>query len=65
MKSNYRKLGEFIQLRDKRNINLITEELLGISIDKEYMPSVANVIGTDLTKYKIIEKMYLRVIQCM
>lgn len=56
MKSNYRKLGEFIQLRDKRNINLITEELLGISIDKEYMPSVANVIGTDLTKYKIIEK---------
>lgn len=56
MKSNYKKLGEFIKLRDKRNTNLITEELLGISIDKEYMPSVANVIGTDLTKYKIIEK---------
>lgn len=56
MKSNYRKLGELIKLRDKRNTNLITEELLGISIDKEYMPSVANVIGTDLTKYKIIEK---------
>lgn len=56
MKLKYRKLGEFIRLRDQRNTNLITEELLGINIDKEYMPSVANVIGTDLTKYKIIEK---------
>ena len=56
MKTKYRKLGEIIELIDERNKSLVTSEVLGISIDKEFMPSVANTIGTDLSKYKLIKK---------
>ena len=56
MKSNYDVLGNHIRLIDRRNGNLITEQVLGINIDKFFMPSVANVIGTDLSKYKLIQK---------
>ena len=54
MKSNYDVLGNHIQLVDRRNGELITDKVLGINIDKFFMPSVANVIGTDLSKYKLI-----------
>ena len=56
MKSNYRPLGKHIQLVDYRNSEEVTSTVLGISIDKEFMPSVANVIGTDLSRYKLISK---------
>lgn len=56
MKSNYDVLGNHIRLIDRRNNKLVTEQVLGISIDKFFMPSVANVIGTDLSKYKLIQK---------
>lgn len=56
MKAEYRKLGDIIELIDERNKSLVTFEVLGISIDKEFMPSVANTIGTDLSKYKLIKK---------
>ena len=52
----YRKLGEILELVDKRNKSLESTEVLGISIDKEFMPSVANTIGTDLSNYKLISK---------
>ena len=53
MKSNYDTLGNHIQLVDRRNIESVTDKVLGINIDKFFMPSVANVIGTDLSKYKL------------
>lgn len=56
MKSNYDLLGNHIRLIDNRNKDLVTEQVLGINIDKFFMPSVANVIGTDLSKYKLIQK---------
>ena len=56
MKSNYDVLGNHIRLIDTRNKDLVTEQVLGINIDKFFMPSVANVIGTDLSKYKLITK---------
>lgn len=56
MKSNYDVLGNHIRLIDTRNTANVTDELLGINIDKYFMPSVANVIGTDLSKYKLITK---------
>ena len=56
MKSNYDILGNHIRLVDARNKDLITDRVLGINIDKFFMPSVANVIGTDLSKYKLISK---------
>lgn len=56
MKSNYDVLGNHIRLIDTRNKDSITDRVLGINIDKFFMPSVANVIGTDLSKYKLISK---------
>lgn len=56
MKSNYDALGNHIRLVDTRNTDFVTEQVLGINIDKYFMPSVANVIGTDLSKYKLITK---------
>lgn len=56
MKSNYDILGNHIRLIDNRNTDSVTDRVLGINIDKSFMPSVANVIGTDLSKYKLISK---------
>jgi len=54
--SSYKRLGDYIQLVDKKNKDLAITNLLGINITKNFMPSVANVSGTDLSKYKAIEK---------
>ena len=58
MRSNYKKIGKFVQqVKNKNNDNSRTvEHLRGINITKEFMPSVANVTGTDLSVYKIVEK---------
>ncbi len=56
MKSNSKTLGDIIQAVDERNSDEKTDEVLGISINKEFMPSVANIIGTDLSKYKLLRK---------
>jgi type I restriction enzyme, S subunit len=53
---SYKRLGDYIQLVDNRNKDLKVTNLLGINITKNFMPSVANVSGTDLSKYKIIQK---------
>jgi len=53
---SYKRLGDYIQLVDNRNVDLAVINLLGINITKNFMPSVANVSGTDLSKYKIIQK---------
>ena len=31
------------------------KELLGVSISKEFIPSIANTIGTDMSSYKVVE----------
>jgi type I restriction enzyme S subunit len=56
MKSNYKRLGEIIRVVDIRNKGLQVKELLGLSISKQFIPSVANIIGTDMENYKIIRK---------
>lgn len=56
MKSNYKKIGTHIKLVDTRNIGLNVSTLLGLSISKEFIPSVANTIGSDMENYKIIRK---------
>jgi type I restriction enzyme S subunit len=56
MKSNYKRLGNYIKEVKFRNTELKAEKLLGINIDKFFMPSVANVIGTDMSVYKIVKK---------
>lgn len=54
MESNYKKLGEFIRPVDERNSDLAITNLQGVSITKEFVPSIANIIGTDLSTYKIV-----------
>jgi type I restriction enzyme S subunit len=56
MKSNYKRLGDYIEQVDARNVERKDIPLLGVSINKYFMPSVANVIGTDLANYKIVKK---------
>jgi type I restriction enzyme, S subunit len=56
MRSNYKRLGDYIKESKARNSELKTTTLLGINIDKFFMPSVANVVGTDMSVYKIVSK---------
>ena len=56
MRSNYKRLGNYIQPVNNRNNNLDELPLLGVSIQKVLMPSIANTIGTDMSTYKLIEK---------
>ena len=56
MTNSYKRLGDYIREVDVRNRDLEVTKLVGLTIDKSFIPSVANVIGTDLSKYKIIRK---------
>ena len=56
MKSNYKKLGEFIRQVDVRNVEGKEDNLLGVSVQKVFIPSIANTVGTDFTKYKVVKK---------
>lgn len=56
MKSNYRKLGEYICQVDIRNKDLKVSQLLGVSISKSFMKSIANTVGTDFSNYKVVHK---------
>lgn len=56
MSSNYKKLGDYIQPVNRRNTDLKVETLLGVSIQKILMPSIANTVGTNMKTYKIIVK---------
>ena len=54
MKSNYDTLGKYIQLVDMRNKDLAITNLLGVSIEKKFILSIANIVGTDLSSYKVV-----------
>ena len=52
----YKRLGDYIREVNVRNRELKVTKLVGLTIDKAFIPSVANVIGTDLSNYKLIQK---------
>lgn len=54
MRTDYKVLGDYIQLVDQRNRDLSVTNLLGVSIEKRFIPSIANIVGTDLSNYKIV-----------
>ena len=56
MTSKYKRLGDFIQEVNIRNTDLKINNLIGVSIEKKFISSVANIIGTDMSVYKIIKK---------
>ena len=56
MKEGYRLLGDFIRQVDFRNTDGKEENLLGVSVQKMFIPSIANTVGTDFTKYKVVKR---------
>lgn len=56
MKERYRLLGDFIRQVDVRNTDGKEENLLGVSVQKMFIPSIANTVGTDFTKYKVVKR---------
>jgi type I restriction enzyme S subunit len=54
--NNMKRLGDYIRPVDVRNRNLKVTRLVGLTIDKAFIPSVANTIGTDLSNYKVISE---------
>lgn len=54
-RENYKRLGDYIRLVDVRNRDLSVTNLLGVSISKTFIPSIANTIGTNMSTYKIVE----------
>jgi len=53
---SYKRLGDYIQLVDNRNTDLAISNLLGVSIQKKFIVSIANTSKTDMSVYRVIEK---------
>lgn len=56
MNTPYHRLGDYIREVNVRNRDLKVTNLLGMSIFKKFIPSIANTIGTDMATYKIIKR---------
>ena len=56
MKSNYKRLGGYIQPVEGRNSDLRDIPLMGLSINKVFIPSIANTVGTNMATYRIIKR---------
>ena len=54
MKDGYKQLGNYIRQVNERNRDLNVDKLLGVSITKQFVSSIANIVGTDLSNYKIV-----------
>ena len=52
----YKRIGDLVHQVDIRNTDLSVTKLMGVNLAKEFMPSVANIVGTDLSKYKVVRK---------
>lgn len=52
---NYQRLGNYIEQVNVRNRYLSVTNLMGVSIEKKFIKSIANTIGTDLSPYKIVK----------
>lgn len=51
-----KRVGEILEEIDNRNEDGIIEEVHGINISKQFMPSVADMYNVDLRKYKLVQK---------
>lgn len=56
MQNNHVRLGDYIRPYDERNVNEKDLPVLGINIQKQFMPTAANLNEVDLSKYKIVKK---------
>jgi type I restriction enzyme S subunit len=55
MKSNYSELGKYIKEVNERNSDLSITNLLGVSMEKTFIQSVANLNGVDMSVYKVLK----------
>lgn len=53
---DYKRLGDYIHEVDVRNTKLETTNILGLSMSKQFRASTSNIVGVDLSKYKIVDK---------
>ncbi len=53
---SFKRIGDHIRVISIKNKDLITTNLMGVNIYKNFMPSVANSSSLDLSKYKLIQK---------
>jgi len=56
MRSSFKRIGLYVQQVNARNSGLSVTNLQGVSINKLFIPSVANINGTDLSTYKVVSK---------
>ncbi|HBR2037310.1 TPA: restriction endonuclease subunit S [Klebsiella quasipneumoniae subsp. quasipneumoniae] len=56
MRSHYKRIGDYVTLVKLKNSDGAISSLKGININKHFMPSVANVNGTDLSTYRVVKK---------
>lgn len=50
------RLGDYIEQCDERNVAGNDYPIIGINRDKTFMPTVANLDGVDISRYKIVTK---------
>jgi type I restriction enzyme S subunit len=56
MRLNYKKIGGYLRKVEERNIEDKKDNLLGVSVSKIFMPSIANTVGTDFTTYRVVKQ---------
>jgi len=56
MKAGYKRLGKYIRQVDTRNVEGKKDNLLGVSVQKTFIPSITNTVGNDFTKYKFVKR---------
>lgn len=56
MRSNYKSIGQYIKVVDVRNKEDKKDNLLGVSVSKVFIKSIANTVGTDFTLYRVVKK---------
>ena len=54
MKNETHRLGDYIREVNVRNRDLKVTQLLGLSMTKQFRPSTSNIVGVDLSNYKIV-----------
>ena len=55
MKQKYKRLGDYIRQVDVRNRDLAVDKLLGLSIAKQFIPSIANTTAVSYTHLRAHE----------
>jgi type I restriction enzyme S subunit len=53
---SFKRLGDYIQLVNNKNKDLSVSNLLGVSIQKKFITSIANTTNTDMSVYRKIKR---------